>query len=148
PTEFTRQGEPGSDADAELDIMLTQIEVYFLKQARHHDLEAISFTLRHLFSRVDFLYRRALPDLDAWTSREERDREIFLHQQIWLHLQTVNRTLDRMAPLCHLLSDVIECLLETLDNEELWLRTFEEEDTLQLQQVHLPESPQKRASSA
>lgn len=140
PTGRGRQEEPGSDADAELEIMLTQIEAYFLKQARHHDLEAISFTLRHLFSRVDFLYRQALPELDAWTSREEQ-REMFLSQQIWLHLQTINRTLDRMAPLCHLLSDVIECLLETLDNEDLWVRTFEEEDTLHLQQVHLPETP-------
>jgi hypothetical protein len=146
PTEYTRRAEPGSDADAELEIMLKQIEGYFLKRARHHDLEAISFTLRHLFSRVDFLYRQALPELDAWTAREERERETFVHQQIWLHLQTVNRTLDRMAPLCHLLSDVIECLLETLDNEELWLRTFEEEDTLQLQQVHLPDK-QKRSAS-
>src|SRR5579883_39937 len=137
PTEYIRRAEPGSDADAELEIMLKQIEGYFLKRARHHDLEAISFTLRHLFSRVDFLYRQALPELDAWTAREERERETFVHQQVWLHLQTVNRTLDRMAPLCHLLSDVIECLLETLDNEELWLRTFEEEDTLQLQQVNL-----------
>ncbi len=59
-----------------------------------------------------------------------------MHQQIWLHLQAVNRTLDRMAPLCHLLSDVVECLLDTLDNEELWLRTFEEEETLLLQRVH------------
>lgn len=143
PAGYSRQGKPGSDADAELELMLQQIELYFLKQARHHDLEAISFTLRHLFSRVDFLYRQALPELDAWTSREEREREIFLSQQIWLHLQTVNRTLDRMAPLCHLLSDVIECLLETLDNEELWLRTFEEEDTLHLQQVHLPEKSQQ-----
>lgn len=146
PTEYIRRAEPGSDADAELEIMLKQIEGYFLKRARHHDLEAISFTLRHLFSRVDFLYRQALPELDAWTVREERERETFVHQQIWLHLQTVNRTLDRMAPLCHLLSDVIECLLETLDNEELWLRTFEEEDTLQLQQVHLHDK-QKRSSS-
>jgi hypothetical protein len=137
PTECIRKAEPGSDADAELEIMLKQIEGYFLKRARHHDLEAISFTLRHLFSRVDFLYRQALPELDAWTAREERERETFVHQQVWLHLQTVNRTLDRMAPLCHLLSDVIECLLETLDNEDLWLRTFEEEDTLQLQQVNL-----------
>jgi hypothetical protein len=125
----------------ELEIMLTEIETYFLKQARHHDLEAICFTLRHLFSRVDFLYCQALPELGIWTSREDGEREIILSQQIWLHLQTVNRTLDRMAPLCHLLSDVIECLLETLDNEELWLRTFEEEDTRQFQQAPLPEKP-------
>lgn len=146
PAGYSTEGKPGSAADGELELMLEQIEVYFLKQARRHDLEAISFTLRHLFSRVDFLYRQALPELDAWTSREEGEREVFLSQQIWLHLQTVNRTLDRMAPLCHLLSDVIECLLETLDNEELWLRTFEEEDTLHLKQVHLPEKAQQSSA--
>jgi hypothetical protein len=132
--------EPGNDADAELTIMLTQIEAYFSREASSHDLEAISFSLRHLFSRVDFLYRQALPELEQWTTHasSEKNRETVLHQQVWLHLQTVNRTLDRMAPLCHLLSDVIECLLDTLDNEEVWLRTFEEEETLLLQQVQEP----------
>ena len=134
------QSEPGDDADVELTIMLKQIEEYFIKQARTHDLETISFSLRHLFSRVDFLYRQALPNLEQWTMHtpKEKGRETFLYQQIWLHLQTVNRALDRMAPLCHLLSDVIECLLDTLDNEDLWLRTFEEEETLLLQQVQDP----------
>lgn len=148
PTQERKRAAPGSDADEELGVMLEHIESYFTRQARSHDLEAISFSLRHLFSRVDFLYRQALPDLDSWTARAESGRETFLHQQIWLHLQAVNRTLDRMAPLCHLLSDVIECLLETLDNEDLWLRTFEEEDTLQLQQVHLPEKRPQRATQA
>ena len=136
----TPHSQPGDDADTELTTMLKQIEAYFIRQARSHDLEAISFSLRHLFSRVDFLYRQALPNLEQWTihTPEEKGRETFLHQQIWLHLQTVNRTLDRMAPLCHLLSDVIECLLDTLDNEEIWLRTFEEEETLLLQQVQEP----------
>jgi hypothetical protein len=132
---------PGGDADAELTVLLKQIEMFFDKQARRHDLEAISFTLCHLFSRVDFLYRQALPDLDKWAARaREKPGEAVVHQQVWLHLQAVNRTLDRMAPLCHLLSDVIECLLDTLDNEEIWLRTFEEEETLLLQQVHVSET--------
>lgn len=128
---------PGADADAELTIMLKQIEAYFTRHAGKHDLEAISFSLRHLFSRVDFLYRQALPDLEEWTARARaaQNHEPALYQQIWLHLQTINRTLDRMAPLCHLLSDVIECLLDTLDDEENWLRTFEEEETLLLERV-------------
>lgn len=140
PEQKKSASEPGDDADAELTVMLKQIETYFTRQARNHDLEAISFSLRHLFSRVDFLYRRALPDLERWTMHTpaEKGREMVLHQQIWLHVQSVNRTLDRMAPLCHLLSDVIECLLDTLDNEEMWLRTFEEEETLLLQQVQDP----------
>ena len=134
--ESRQPSEPGDDADAELNLILKEIAAYFSKQARHHDLEAISFSLRHLFSRIDFLYRQALPELGKWTTRKEKGKETFLHQQIWLHLQAINRTLDRMAPLCHLLSDVIECLLDTLDNEEVWVRTFEEEETLLLQQVH------------
>lgn len=140
PVQGKALSEPGDDADAELTTMLKQIEAYFTRQARGHDLEAISFSLRHLFSRVDFLYRQALPDLERWTTHTpaEKGRETFQNQQIWLHLQTVNRTLDRMAPLCHLLSDVIECLLDTLDNEDIWLRTFEEEETLLLQQVQEP----------
>ncbi|HEX7736390.1 MAG TPA: hypothetical protein VF458_16165 [Ktedonobacteraceae bacterium] len=140
PEQPHAQSEPGDYADAELTTMLKQIGSYFTRQVRDHDLEAISFTLRHLFSRVDFLYRQALPDLERWTMHApaEKARETFLNQQVWLHLQTVNRTLDRMAPLCHLLSDVIECLLDTLDNEEVWLRTFEEEETLLLEQIQDP----------
>lgn len=130
---------PGGDVDDELTVMLKRIETFFDKQARSHDLEAISFSLRHLFDRVDFLYRQALPDLDKWATRARDTHHVkaVVHQQVWLHLQAINRTLDRMAPLCHLLSDVIECLLDTLDNEEIWLRTFEEEETLLLRQVHI-----------
>lgn len=140
--EQTESSDPASSAgnvDAELTIMLKQIETFFEKQARSHDLETISFSLRHLFNRVDFLYRQALPELDTWATRARtaHNAETVVHQQVWLHLQAINRTLDRMAPLCHLLSDVIECLLDTLDNEEVWLRTFEEEETLLLKQVHV-----------
>lgn len=140
--EQAESSEPASSAgnvDAELAIMLRQIETFFDKQARNHDLEAISFSLRHLFNRVDFLYRQALPDLDTWATRARTayNAGTVVYQQVWLHLQAVNRTLDRMVPLCHLLSDVIECLLDTLDNEEVWLRTFEEEETLLLKQVHV-----------
>lgn len=141
--EMPRIAEP----DQELALILEQIEAYFDKQAGDHNLETLSFSLRHLFSRVDFLYRHALPALDKSASCQQGkfSRDILLQQQIWLHLQAINRTLDRMAPLCHLLSDVIECLLDTLDNEELWLRPFQEEETLLLKQVQpnaQPPAPQ------
>lgn len=137
--------EPGDDADEDLNLILREITAYFNQRATMHDLETISFTLRHLFSRVDFLYRQALPELGQWTSRKEKGKEMLAHQQVWLHLQTINRTLDRMAPLCHLLSDVIECLLDSLDNEEVWVRTFEEEETLLLKQVHPLEKHEQSA---
>lgn len=139
--------KPGGDADTELNTMLEQIGRYFSQQASQHDLEAISFSLRHLFSRVDFLYRQALPELGGWTVRAEKGKEAFIYQQTWLHLQAINRTLDRMAPLCHLLSDIIECLLDTLDNEELWLRTLEEDETCLLKEVPPPEKQAKHTGS-
>ena len=49
-------------------------------------------------------------------------------QHIWSQLQTINRTLDRMEPLCHLLSDSTECILESFDmTSELILLPQEEE---------------------
>ncbi|MEO7021710.1 MAG: hypothetical protein ABI234_16270 [Ktedonobacteraceae bacterium] len=140
----TFNGEIG----AELAIMLQQIETYFDKQAEAHNLETLSFSLSHLFSRVDFLYRHALPSLSEYTASqsENASKDTLRHQQIWLQLQAINRTLDRMAPLCHLLSDVIECLLDTLDNEELWLRPFQEDATLLLKQVHVSPKNQTQQS--
>jgi hypothetical protein len=126
-------------ASQELATILNEIENCFGKQASYHDLEGMNFSLRQLFNRVDFLYRYALPDLETWTEGRQGDysQEILKRQRLWLQLQTINRTLDRMAPLCHLLSDTIECLLDTLDDEELWLRTVDEEDTIQLEQIKM-----------
>lgn len=128
------------EAGTELAVILRQIETYFDGQAGNHNLEALSFSLRHLFGRVDSLYRQALPGLDISTGSQhtETGGGMLQRQQIWLQLQAINRTLDRMAPLCHLLSDVIECLLDTLDNEEIWLRPFTEEETHLLKQVQAP----------
>lgn len=141
-TQAIKDGET-PEASPELAITLKQIETYFTKQTRTDDLEALSFSLRHLFSRVDFLYRHALPGLEDRVSHAQKQggnlhQETLQRQRIWLQLQTINRTLDRMAPLCHLLSDTIECLLDTLDDEEIWLRTFDEEDTVLLEQVKIP----------
>ncbi|HEU5379474.1 MAG TPA: hypothetical protein VFV38_28960 [Ktedonobacteraceae bacterium] len=143
-------GAAGWEAGAELVTILRQIETYFDRQVGEHNLEALNFSLRHLFSRVDALYRQALPALDRSLAgrQTEAGRETIQRQQIWLQLQSVNRTLDRMAPLCHLLSDVIECLLDTLDNEEFWLRPFAEEATrlLRQPQVQLPAEQQTATS--
>jgi hypothetical protein len=124
-------------ASSELVTILKQFEAAFGKQASSNDLEMLNFSLRHLFNRVDFLYCEALPSLESWerNSNGDSNQEMLQQQRIWLQLQTVNRTLDRMAPLCHLLSDVIECLLDTLDDEGLWLHTLDDEDTLQMRPI-------------
>ncbi|MGH2510051.1 MAG: hypothetical protein ACRDHZ_21950 [Ktedonobacteraceae bacterium] len=121
-------------AVAELMSMLQQIETYFDKRVGEHNLETLRFSLDHLFRRVDFLYREALPCLSE-RAASQLGEETFRRQQTWLQLQAVNRTMDRMTLLCHLLSDAVECLLDTLDNEDLWLCSFQDEITLPLKQV-------------
>jgi hypothetical protein len=134
------QLKPAGDAERELAVILKQIRAYFNQRTRNLDLEALHFSLTHLFSHVDLLYRQALPELNKWTTYEQSATtgDMLQRQKVWLQLQAINRALDRMAPVCHLLSDVIECLLDTLDREELWLRTIDEEETRLLEQVKSP----------
>jgi len=140
PMHEKNPSRPVGDAEGELAILLKQIKGYFHQRTRNLDLEALQFSLTHLFSHVDLLYRQALPELNKWTSYEQNTAtgDLLQRQKVWLQLQAINRALDRMAPVCHLLSDVIECLLDTLDHEELWLRAIDEEETRLLEQVKSP----------
>ena len=105
-------------ATSGLAIILGQLVTYFSNRAQIDDLDVLSFSLHHLFCRVDFLYNNALPTLAGWTAATQ-GRSVQLdarqRQRIWTQLQTINRTLDRMEPLCHLLSDSTECILESFD---------------------------------
>jgi len=101
-----------------LAIILGQLVAYFTNRAHIDDLDVLSFSLHHLFCRVDFLYNTALPALANWTATTQArpiQPDTRLRQSIWTQLQTINRTLDRMEPLCHLLSDATECILESFD---------------------------------
>ncbi len=101
-----------------LAIILGQLVTYFTNRAHIDDLDVLSFSLHHLFCRVDFLYNKALPALAGWmatTQARPMQPDTRQRQQIWTQLQTINRALDRMEPLCHLLSDATECILESFD---------------------------------
>lgn len=99
-----------------LAIILGQLVAYFTNRAQIDDLDVLSFSLHHLFCRVDFLYTSALPTLASWAAAAQgRSVPPEERQHIWTQLQTINRTLDRMEPLCHLLSDSTECILESFD---------------------------------
>ena len=115
-----------------LAIILGQLVAYFTNRAQIDDLDVLSFSLHHLFCRVDFLYNNALPMLASWTATTQgRPAPPDARQHIWTQLQTINRTLDRMEPLCHLLSDSTECILESFDlsSEMIPLPQEEEEET-------------------
>ncbi len=101
-----------------LAIILGQLVAYFTNRAHIDDLNVLSFSLHHLFCRVDYLYNSALPTLANWmatTQGRPMQTDARQRQHIWTQLQTINRALDRMEPLCHLLSDSTECILESFD---------------------------------
>jgi hypothetical protein len=110
-----------------LAVILGQLVAYFHNRANIDDLDVLSFSLHHLFCRIDFLYETALPRLailalsdhegDDLKHHQQRQHSHYVRhrQQIWTQLQTINRTLDRMEPICHLLSDATECILERFD---------------------------------
>ena len=121
--QFTLQEQQGHDAarmaaTGGLAIILGQLVAYFTNRAHIDDLDVLSFSLHHLFCRVDYLYNSALPALANWmatTQGRPMQTDARQRQHIWTQLQTINRALDRMEPLCHLLSDSTECILESFD---------------------------------
>jgi len=121
--QFALHEQQGHDAarmaaTGALAIILGQLVAYFTNRAHIDDLDVLSFSLHHLFCRVDYLYNSALPALANWmatTQGRPMQPDARQRQHIWTQLQTINRALDRMEPLCHLLSDSTECILESFD---------------------------------
>lgn len=128
------QHAPELAATGGLAVILGQLVAYFHNRAHIDDLDVLSFSLHHLFCRIDYLYETSLPRLAALSQSEARPgapgeyeistgqaarsdarRSVRHRQQVWTQLQTINRTLDRMEPICHLLSDATECILERFD---------------------------------
>jgi hypothetical protein len=137
---------------ASLAVMLGQLVAYFTGRADIDDMDVLSFSLHHLFCRIDLLYRRALPALQANAGEEVPQTSCHkglsnhslppsplqthltsdprYRQRIWSELQRINRTLDRMEPLCHLLSDATECILDAFDRSSANGMTDAEEGTI------------------
>ncbi len=119
-----------------LAIILGQIVAYFTNRAQIDDLDVLSFSLHHLFCRVDFLYNSALPTLANWAAAQGRPVAPEARQHIWTQLQTINRALDRMEPLCHLLSDSTECILESFDLTSEMIPLPREEEAQEEEEVN------------
>lgn len=136
---------PELAATGGLAVILSQMVAYFHRRANIDDLDVLSFSLHHLFCRIDFLYAIALPRLAALAlaetdtpgqegmpfSQQQKQKNhaqyVRHREQIWTQLQTINRTLDRMEPMCHLLSDATECILERFDASLDMIGFLEEE---------------------
>lgn len=114
PMEKDAQGASLLAATGGLAVILGQLVAYFHERAHIDDLDVLSFSLHHLFCRIDFLYDKALPALGSYSTHPHQ-LDVRQRQQIWSQMRAINRTLDRMEPLCHLLSDAAECILERFD---------------------------------
>src|SRR5438067_10775226 len=55
-----------------LAVILGQLVAYFYNRAHIDDLDVLSFSLHHLFCRIDHLYETALPRLAALSQSEAR----------------------------------------------------------------------------
>jgi hypothetical protein len=137
---YEQQGQDGPRmaATGGLAIILGQLVAYFTNRAHIDDLDVLSFSLHHLFCRVDYLYNSALPTLANWmTTTQGRPMQPDARQRrhIWTQLQTINRTLDRMEPLCHLLSDSTECILESFDLTSDMIPLPDDETTQKLEEA-------------
>lgn len=118
-----------------LATILGQLVTYFTNRAHIDDLDVLSFSLHHLFCRVDYLYNNALPSLASraeTTQGQSIQIDMRQREHIWTQLQAINRTLDRMEPLCHLLSDSTECILESFDLSSEMIPLPEDEQTQEL----------------
>jgi hypothetical protein len=104
---------------AALSVILGQMVSYFSGRANVDDTNVLTFSLHHLFCQVDYLYRSALPELMSVTpsamTAQRLAGDLLRHQHIWTKLRTIRHTLNRMEPLCNLLSDATECILDDLD---------------------------------
>jgi hypothetical protein len=105
---------------AGLAVILGQLVVYFSGRANVDDMDVLGFSLHHLFCRIDMLYRTTLPAiLDGSLPLDKEEHaagECLQDQHVWTRLRAIKHTLDRMEPLCHLLSDATESILDALDS--------------------------------
>jgi hypothetical protein len=118
--EYTRILEPQAlrpeqaDGMAGVSVILEHMVAYFAGRAHGEDLNVLSFSLRHLFGCMDYLYRSALPEL-LKTPEQSPMGDLLCRHTTWTRLRSIKQTLNRVEPLCDLLNDVVNCMLDALD---------------------------------
>lgn len=117
-THSSRADESRFAGAAGLSVILGQLVAYFSGRANVDDMDVLGFSLHHLFCRIDLLYRSILPAIPAgFVPLERQSPEGCLqNQHVWTQLRAIKHSLERMEPLCHLLSDATASILESLDS--------------------------------
>jgi len=102
-----------------LSVILEQMVAYFSNRANVDDLDVLNFSLHHLFCRIDYMYRTALPELlngaTAPLTEQTLTDDLSLRQNTWSKLRAIKHIINLLEPLCNLLVDATRCLLEALD---------------------------------
>lgn len=103
---------------AGLSVILGQLVAYFSGRAHVDDMDVLGFSLHHLFCRIDLLYRSILPGIPDCSIPPDRQspEESLQNQHVWTQLRAIKHSLERMEPLCHLLSDATASILDALDS--------------------------------
>ncbi|MFL5626235.1 MAG: hypothetical protein ACJ788_11645 [Ktedonobacteraceae bacterium] len=109
-----------ADGTAGVAIILERMLAYFAGRAREEDLHIFSFSLQHLFTHMDYLYRHALPallqsSLIKMTPALSPMDDLLYQHTMWTKLRSIKQTLNRVEPLGHLLNDAAERILDALD---------------------------------
>lgn len=118
---------------AGLSVLLGQMVAYFSGRAHVDDLDVLSFSLHHLFCHVDYLYQTVLPELLGKANapmpagNQTITGDLLQRQRTWSQLRIIKHTINRMEPLCTLLSDATSCILDALDRTSITTPVVEDE---------------------
>lgn len=116
-----------------LSELLENVIGYFAGRANIDDIDALNFSLHHLFRQADYLYRVALPailEIALILPGQQPFLDVIRQEQhIWTHLRVVKFSISRVELLCHLLNSAVERLLDQLDITSA-TAAVEERDTL------------------
>ncbi|HZR38892.1 MAG TPA: hypothetical protein VFB12_02165 [Ktedonobacteraceae bacterium] len=94
--------------------IFARLHNYLSGRTNANDQEILRFCLYQLFHSMDTLYQTALPQLAASASHDTNSK-VYLHYHTWHQLQHIQRVLERMESLCHLLNDTMNTVLNDLD---------------------------------
>lgn len=126
-----------TDADlflnsAEIDDVLRRLGTFFSGRVSVADREMLSFCLRHIFYNVNQIYTLLLPELTKCSlgkaSTEQKRlrihtlpmrnmpvQSLVIQYSIWSLLQEIEATLERLEPLCQLVTSATTNMLNELD---------------------------------
>ncbi|GCE13900.1 hypothetical protein [Tengunoibacter tsumagoiensis] len=97
----------------ELNCLLDHIHTYLHDKARASDVQLLIISLRQLFEISDDLFRHILPGLHTTTIATMHEQ--LIRKRLWLQIHDLLRAIEKLSPLCRLLSEVTLSLIIALD---------------------------------